>query len=172
MNPVLYILCGLPYSGKTTIAKRLVKKFGWDYVSIDVIRERLGFTWEENDKVTSDDWNGIFDTAYTDMLKRLQNGKSVIFDSTNHNFDSREKLRTYAAEAGVESKVVFIDVPVEVIWKRWRQNQEMNTRSHIGKELVQWTIDHFEIPTTEESVIRYTLSMDLDEWLEQGIVKA
>lgn len=166
-KPTLYILCGLPYSGKTTVAKALVRQFGWDYVSIDIVRERLGFTWKENDKVTSEDWKHIFDTAYGDMFSKLQNGKSVIFDSTNHDFESREKLRVYAKESGAESKVIFIDVPVEVVWQRWRHNQEANTRSHIGKELVQWTMDHFESPTEEENVIRYNASANLENWIQQ-----
>lgn len=168
-KPILYILCGLPYSGKTFIAKNLTRKFGWSYVSIDVIREQLGFSWEENDKVTEYDWRRIFEQSYADMIKKLQSGKSVIYDSTNHDADGREKLRRYAAKAGYDAKVIFIDVPEEVVGERWKQNQEITTRSHISKELVQWTIEHLETPGEEENVLRYDPSMNVDNWLEKII---
>ncbi len=166
-KPTLYILCGLPYAGKTFIAKSLVRKFGWGYVSIDIIREQLGFTWEENDKVAGDDWRRIFEMSYNNMINKLNRGKSVIYDSTNHDFDSREKLRTYAKESGYDAKVIFIDTPVEIIWKRWQQNQGNNMRSHISKELVQGTIDHLDVPTEEENVVLREPSMDIDKWMSQ-----
>jgi len=167
--PTLYILCGLPYSGKTFIAKNLIRKFDWSYVSIDIIRERLGFSWEENDKVTDTDWRHIFEQSYEDMINKLKSGKSVVYDSTNHDFDSREKLRAYAVQAGYDAKVIFIDVPPELVWERWKQNQATNKRSHISKELVQWTIDHFETPNEEENVISYEPSMNLEDWIEKII---
>lgn len=37
----LYILIGLPYSGKTTLRKELVKRLNFDYVSVDeIMKER------------------------------------------------------------------------------------------------------------------------------------
>ncbi|HEY1074493.1 MAG TPA: AAA family ATPase [Patescibacteria group bacterium] len=164
-KPILYILCGLPYSGKTTLAKSLIRKLGCAYVSIDVIRDQLGFSWEENHKVTADNWRQIFKASYQDMRNKLGRGQSVVFDSTNHDFDSREKLRTYAAGVGADAKVIFIDVPVNVIWKRWEENQNLKTRSHIAKELVEWTIDHFEKPENSEQVIRYEFPEDGEAWV-------
>ena len=36
-EPTLYILCGLPFAGKTTLAKELVKHFGFVHIDIDQI---------------------------------------------------------------------------------------------------------------------------------------
>lgn len=35
-TPRLYILCGLPFSGKTTLAKKLEKRLGFVLIDIDV----------------------------------------------------------------------------------------------------------------------------------------
>ena len=39
--PILYIMCGLPASGKTTKAKEIVAEEGTEYVSSDEIRKEL-----------------------------------------------------------------------------------------------------------------------------------
>jgi adenylate kinase family enzyme len=38
----LYILCGLPFAGKTTLAKELVKRFGFVHIGIDQINTNFG----------------------------------------------------------------------------------------------------------------------------------
>ncbi len=169
-KPTLYILCGLPYSGKTTLARALRNKLGWAYVSIDIIRERLGFSWKENEKVTADDWRNIFETSYDDMIARLNEGKSVIYDSTNHDVTSRERLRNHAFDTGFSSKVIFLNIPEATIWERWEENQKTPTRSHISKDLLQQTINSLDPPTKEENVIVYDQSMNLEDWVERYFI--
>src|SRR5229473_1887259 len=96
--PTLYIMCGLPFSGKTVLATELSKRLDYQIVSIDSIREEKGFSWEDNDKVTSDDWENIFDESYARTLRYLGEGKSVIYDSANQDRISRDRLRTLRSE--------------------------------------------------------------------------
>ncbi len=109
-KPTLYILCGLPFSGKSRLARELSQRFGFPIVSIDTIRENRGFSWEENEKVTIEDWKSIFEESYQVTLSLLRSGKNVLYDSANQDRVSRDKLRSLVAEGGFPTKVIFLDV--------------------------------------------------------------
>jgi len=78
----------------------------------------------------------------------------VLYDSTNHTKSSRNGLRKVAQEVGAETGVIFVDVPTEVVWKRWEENARQKNRSVVAKELVEQTIQSFEMPTDDEQVLQ------------------
>ena len=78
--PGLYMLIGLPGSGKTTYAKSLVERRGdITHVSSDEIRTKLfgsgGFTKE--------DQAVVFDEVHKTIIDLLKDGHDVIYDATN-----------------------------------------------------------------------------------------
>jgi len=79
-------------------------------------------------------------------------GKYPLFDSTNHTKESRDALRKVAVMVNSESFVVYIKTPIETVWKRWEENTKNKERSVVSRELVQMTIDGFEIPEKNENV--------------------
>jgi len=162
--PVLYIMCGLPFSGKTVLAQTLSRRFGLPIVGIDNIREERGFTWEENVKVTAEDWKAIFDVSYERTLAYLKERKSVIYDSANQDRISRDRLRNLAQRGKSIAKVILVDVPEGEIRKRWLNNQATKERFHLPEKYLQAAIDTFEKPTEDENVITYRQSIDLETW--------
>src|SRR6266852_5406016 len=118
-EPTLYIMCGLPFSGKTVLAQKLSDRFGFPIVGIDNIREERGFSWEENAKVTAEDWKAIFDESYERTLAYLKERQSVIYDSANQDRVSRNRLRSLAQRGKANSKVILVDVPEDEIRQRW-----------------------------------------------------
>ena len=60
--PVLYIMCGLPFSGKSTLAEEMHEKHGWKIVSIDHIKTKKGLrgVWKD---MSVNDWEDIFAEA-------------------------------------------------------------------------------------------------------------
>ena len=156
----LYILCGLPYSGKTYFVKQLQKVAKIELVSIDDIFYSKGFDWDTNVLPDAEQWESVFTEAYNKAKKLLMEGRSVVFDSTNHTFASREQLRMLAVEVSVPAKVIFVDTHPEVVWKRWGDNRNNPTRSVVDRELIQLTIDTFESPESKEDVF---LMEDLSE---------
>lgn len=149
----LFILCGFPYAGKSYIAKQLLEKTDTAFVSIDDIFHVHGFDWNLNNLPDTETWEQIFNESYKQIKQALTDGKNVLYDSTNQTVMSRDKIRQVADSVGAEAKVVFIKTPVEVVWQRWEENQKNPSRSVVSKELVQQTIDMFEEPTEDESVI-------------------
>lgn len=148
----LWILCGLPYSGKTYISNKIVESVSISYISIDHILEELGFDWDTGRLPDADGWKRVFDISYERSKESLKNNLNVLYDSTNHTKASRDVLRKVAQEVGASTKVIYIDVSVETIWKRWEENVVNKSRSVVAKDLVEQTIESFESPTSGENV--------------------
>lgn len=149
----LFILCGFPYAGKSYVATQVQTKTDITFVSIDDIFHARGFDWNSNTLPDASTWEKIFSESYEQTKKALTAGMNVMYDSTNQTKVSRDKLREVAKSVGANTKVIYIKSPVEIVWKRWEENQKNLTRPVVSKELVQQTIDMFEEPTEDESVI-------------------
>ena len=149
----LLILCGLPYSGKSYLAKKLIEATECTYVSIDTIFHAHGFDWTTNKLPDSHTWSEIFTDTYNQTKVALLKGENVLYDSTNHTVASRDKLRAVAAEVGAKAVVIFVDTPVDTVWSRWESSKQTSSRHVIDKTLVEQTIASFEKPGEGESVL-------------------
>lgn len=149
-TPTLYVLCGLPYSGKTYITDNIQREVDIDLVRIDDIFAQHGYNWNTNKLPDADGWGSIFNQAHAEVLTSLSAGRSIMFDSTNHMRVARQTLHDLASTAGYPSRVIYIPVPTETLWQRYRANAENPTRSIVPEHLIQMTIDTLEIPTDEE----------------------
>jgi predicted kinase len=151
----LYVLCGLPYSGKTYLSREIRAKIPCVYVSIDEIFRGSGYDWDSNRLPDEGGWKKIFNDSYRDSQDALKNNMNVLYDSTNHTRASRDELRRIAGDVGARTKVIYVDAPVEEIWKRWEKNRTMNERSVVDRKLVEMTVNSFEVPTEDESVLAF-----------------
>jgi len=149
----LFILCGLPYAGKSYVAKEIQKLNNIVYVAIDDIFREHGFDWDSNNLPDADAWEQIFNESYEQTKKGLLEGKNVLYDSTNQTLASRDRLREVAKSVDAEAKVIYIKSSTETVWKRWEENQKNPSRSVVSKELVQMTVDTFEEPAEREDAI-------------------
>ena len=156
-NKTLFILCGLPYSGKSYLSKEIIKNIPIEYISIDDIFHARGYDWNTNTLPDAKSWSEIFETSYEKTREALNNSKNVLYDSTNHTKTSRDTLRKVAESVGADTHVIFIDVPLDTIYKRWEENKANPTRSVVDRELVDMTIQMFEKPDEDESVISYSI---------------
>ena len=90
---MLYILGGLPATGKTELSKFLASSFGAVHIRIDTIEQELknfGFNelYDEGYKI-----------AFALALENLKNGLPVVADSTNPVAESREAWISVANKA-------------------------------------------------------------------------
>lgn len=95
-HKTLYILCGFPYAGKSYVAKQLLESTDVEFVSIDDIFNKHGFDWDTNTLPDTEAWQQIFEESYEKTKAALEQGKNVLYDSTNQTVTSRDKLREVA----------------------------------------------------------------------------
>ncbi|NTW89626.1 MAG: ATP-binding protein [Candidatus Moranbacteria bacterium] len=147
---ILYILCGLPYSGKTYAARKILDAVPCVYVSVDDILEALGYDWNAGKLPDEKGWESVMDISYRRTREALWDSKNVLYDSTNHTKISRDELRKVADDAGAGSRVVFVDAPAGVVRRRWEENKTSRKRFVLSEELLDMTIDALEVPGSDE----------------------
>lgn len=167
MNNTLYILCGLPYAGKTTLRKELVKRFGFSFVSIDEIMQKHGM-WDKKD-LGQKDWDLAYFEGYEELKKLLKDGKNVIFDLGNLKLRQREVAKQAAKSLGVRYKLIYVNTSKEEIVRRRSKNEKMKERDHIKDWLFEKSLNMFEEPTPSEDPIIYNSAMNLENWIRENI---
>ncbi len=124
--PALLVLCGLPGTGKSTIAHSVERALGGVVLSSDVLRKRL-FGLEPTER-----WRGSVDTGpYTsewtartyDVLcsqaaAHLDAGRSVIVDATFPVASWRARFLALASERSLPARVLHVVAPEAVVEER------------------------------------------------------
>ena len=112
----LYLMCGVPGSGKTFWAKHFCDNAV--YVSRDDIRFKLiGEDATEREYFAKE--TETFHTFVKTIQYNLDLGKNVCADATHVNWISRKKLlNALRLDKDVEVIAVFIDAPLEVCLQR------------------------------------------------------
>ena len=80
--PTVFLMCGLTFSGKTTVAKRIASDFGCDYLSLDDINDERGL-WGGHG-IPAEEWERTHQIALERMSERLEQGSCVVVDDTNN----------------------------------------------------------------------------------------
>ena len=139
----LIVICGLPGSGKTTLAKRL-----------EVERSALRFS--------ADEWMhalsiNLHDEAVRDGIEPLQwklcqqllaKGLTVIIEWGSWGRWERDILRKRAREIGAAVELHYLSAPVDVLFERIKQRGMENPP--ITREMVTKWNNIIEVPTPDE----------------------
>lgn len=165
MKPILYIMCGAGFSGKSTLAKEIAKHTGASLVSQDA----LFFEKEKElnlDQDNDEQWRILLDMCLDRIKENLEAGRSVVFDNTNTKFEHREELRELAKSIGAETKVVFLDTPIEIQKERQKKNQKTRERHDVKQEYLDQAITELEIPNKNENTLVFQTDTDLEKFLQ------
>lgn len=133
--PILYIMCGLPASGKTTKAKEIVAEEGAEYVSSDEIRKEL-----YGDESCQSDNQKVFEHYYKRMNQYLSEGKDVVIDSTNVTLKSRKRIFS-ECKVNCEKFIYVIATPIEICYEN-----DLKRERHVGKEAIDKFWKSFQFP--------------------------
>ena len=143
-QPRLVLLCGLPASGKTTLARRLAELYGAVRLNPDEWESALGV----------DPFDEGFQTRlegqFSELTQRLLTlGTSVILEWGFWARSERDDMREVARSLGVAVELRFLDVPYEELVRRVVARHEAGgiavTESHMERYR-----DIFQPPTGDE----------------------
>jgi len=111
---MLIIICGLPGSGKTTLAKSLSKQLQAVHVSSDITRKSMFQkpSYSEEEKLS------VYANMLAECQELLRQGKDVIADATFYRAGERQKFLTLAAEEGTDAFVIMTVLAEDEIRKR------------------------------------------------------
>jgi predicted kinase len=170
-NPILILLCGLSFAGKTTLAKALAQQLGWRYISLDAINTERNVGLD-GQAIPVEQWEQTYAEAYRRVAETLRDRRSVIYDETNFARHQRDALRVIAAGCSTTTYVVYVATSAEEARRRWQRNRMTQQRGDVRDDDFAYVIQHFEPPGDDEATIVCDARHSLEEWIEQVINRA
>lgn len=144
-KPILYMLIGIPGSGKSTFAKRFQNEFDTSWISRDKIRFEMIKENEDYFRHESE----VFQKFIQNIIFGLRNGINVIADATHLNMTSRRKL-TYAIDKEfTDYNIVYVifDTKLETCIAR---NNNRTGRACVPEDTIRSMYNSFRLPREDE----------------------
>ena len=143
----LIVLCGLPGSGKTTVARELEREVGGVRLCSDEWMTTLGIDlFDQPGRVRVE----ALQQELIDVLLRA--GVTVVYESGGWSRAERDAMRDRVRAVGARVELCFLDVPLETLWERLsRRNEERPPATGVipYDDLREWAAA-FERPDDDE----------------------
>src|SRR3990167_1792618 len=161
----LYIMCGLAFSGKSTIARIIAERTGSRIIAFD----KLWVEKEKEQPITKGDkgWRFIRKVAQDEIANTLREGQSVVYDDNNVRFEHREQVREIARNLGANPIVIYLNTPMELIRERELANKTTGERHEVEPENFQKVVEQLEVPTANEDALEFTPDTDIEKFLSE-----
>lgn len=146
-RPVLITFCGLPGSGKTTLAKEIEKTTGAVRLNTDEWMAALGIDF--------------FDDEFRDRLQvrlyehgitLLKLGQSIILEDGHWTREERDKHREVAHKLGAAIQIHYFDLSFDELWRRLKVRNAIGAYDTvpITKQLLKEYWSKFQRPDMTE----------------------
>lgn len=162
----LYILCGVAFSGKSTLAKKIAEYKKAVLISQDVI-------WFEKKKElnldldSDEDWDNVQQISKAMVKNVLLKGETVVYDDIGLKYAGRESLRNLAKECGAKSVLIYLDTPRNVQQERQAKNLNTKERHDVPEHIIGWGLAELEIPQESEESFIFSPETNLMDWLNK-----
>jgi predicted kinase len=120
LGVMLIIICGLPGSGKSSLARKLRSRLPAAYLNSDVVRKQIFPKPQYTENEKKDVYNDIVNQAE----KMLHQGKNVIVDATFYTRKYRQMMIDTAESAGSEHCIIMCTLPEETVKARLEKRME------------------------------------------------
>lgn len=134
--PYFIMMCGLPGSGKSTIALDLAKDFDARIHSSDAIRAQI--LGDENSQENNEK---VFSILHERIKDDLQRGKNTIYDATNINHRKRKDFLLTLNQINCQKVIVVAATPYEECLRR----DSLRERS-VGTSVIKRMYMNFYLP--------------------------
>ena len=151
LSPTLILICGLPGSGKTTLARQIERERPALRLSPDEWIEVI--LADPHDQAELDRLRTPVETVQWDVAMRvLDLGVDVVIE---WGFWSREERRTFRERAqarGARVELRYLHVDIDVLWQRLAaRNADLPPGTfHVTREQLELWASWFQPPTAEE----------------------
>lgn len=159
MKPVVYLLCGLGGSGKSTYAQKLVAERGLQKFSLDEYVYSL--YGRAIASMPEQVYLQHYRTAKVELDKKLacaiKQKQSVILDYGFWRRSSRDYYKRLIEENGGEWKLIYLKASPEILMRRLKERNKRTDANAfpVTEEMLQGFIERFEEPHNEgEEIIQ------------------
>jgi predicted kinase len=163
----LYLMCGLAFSGKSTLAGAIAARAGATIVSLDAINAARGLRGGLG--IPEEEWAWTHRQALELTRSALARGRSVVVDDTNCFRSLRDDYRAAAAAHGATAVVVYLDVPLPVVRSRMRANEKAPSRHPVSETVLLDLAGKFEPPAPDEPMLFCPPDREETSWVNENI---
>jgi predicted kinase len=151
MKPTVYLMLGLPGSGKTTFSHELQQELNIPRLSLDEEYAKLG------GDLTSTKWNTNIEAEANETIKyqlkeNVERGESVILDFCPWKREDRRKYREYIESIGAVSYLYYLEVPHDELKRRLEvRNSDSSRDTHfVTSDMLDAFVARFDPPHSED----------------------
>jgi predicted kinase len=146
----LILICGLPGSGKTTLAKEIAPKVPAVRLSPDEWKHDLGIDYYDEQRRVQ-----LENRLWRLGQELLMLGQSVILENGFWTREERDELRRSARTLGVAVELHYLEAPLEELWRRLqlRNDEARPGVVPIKREDLQSWARRFEAPDAAERAL-------------------
>lgn len=168
-KPVLYVLTGKVYAGKTTLGRSIARITGASLLSQDQINSDCRLT--EKDYVREPGLGSAVEQEQAQRVRRvLASGRSVIDDGVYPTRTFRSARLSVANGFDVRRVLIHVETPDDEIWRRRSENGASNGRLLLPESRVREVLSTYEPPVNEKHIVFRSGIDSVPEWLEKNAV--
>lgn len=164
VHPVLIMISGLPGTGKSYLARKLVERLPFVVIETDFVRKTLfpkpTYTVQESG------W--VHGTCHDLIRRLLTRGVRVIFDATNLIEYQREMIYHLAEKAGARLMIVKTIAPEEVVRERLKRRREELTPQDVSD--ADWRV-YKRMSSRQQKIGRSHLVIDTSGDIDEAVNK-
>ena len=164
----MYLLTGISFSGKSTLAQVISVAQNIPIVDPDRIAHEWGIGL--NGEVVADaQWVLIHKESEQRAARILFGGSSLVYDTTAFTRKQRQELGSLAIQYDAEPVLIFVSISREEAWQRWKQNNQAQKRFAVPEDDFNMVADNFEPPGSGEPHLVYSAGQNLTDWVDRSI---
>jgi len=157
---MLVMICGLPGTGKSTLAKAVAEKIDAVYLNSDSIR----LSMLEEREYTEEEKKRVYEAMFEKSGEVLKKGKNVVLDATFYKKELREDAKETADEAGTEFFIIECVTHEDLLRERIFKRGKEETESEADFEVYKKVKGQFD--TVEEEHLAVDTSAEIEKQVE------
>jgi predicted kinase len=147
----LTLMCGLSFSGKSTLAAQLATELGGEVISLDAINLERGLDGGQG--IPLEEWATTNRIAEERVGRLLVEGRQVVIDDTGSPRFIRDGWRQIAAVSESPFVLVWVQIDEELQRRRLQANRSEPSRHDVVDEVLAEHRRGFEAPVDEHPII-------------------
>ena len=164
----LIIICGLSFSGKSTLGKAIKDRFGYEEVDVDETKFDLYGKSIRDEELNHEDWVRIYTETDRRIADFLRSGRTVVDASRNFSKGERDVARSIAENAGVPLVTIYVNTPEEIVRRRLHRNRREPSRRDIPDRDFEDVVRAMQVPGAEEDPLVFHYVEDPARWVEEN----
>lgn len=150
-KPTVYLLCGLPAAGKTTLAKQLEEKQGAVRFTLDEWMIRL-YDYTIFDREYGEYGRRCRELIWQTAVNVLKQGVDVVLDWNQWSSKRRQAILKRIEAIGANHQLIYLNIPPMVARERLQTYQATNYQHVISVAEFDRFWPFFEPPTVSEGL--------------------